>query len=231
MHFTSQSKPHSIRGKGARVILHGTQDWSAEAFDWGQKSLNFVICKGKGRKNLLGKARNARFNAVCGGAASAYLRAAARRRHRARARNFLLCDVRKSGLEEARLWMRRVTIAVTHRVEPRSAKRRKPINFRWQTPHRSAPPTATPGGGAAAAAAGRQDLAIEHTVFPYWNSVVMMGLRRPASAGLGRAVFVPELSGKTLAFVRGNSPQCFQLLAQAAVAATFYITTSCMHNF
>ena len=79
-------------------------------------------------------------------------------------------------------------------------------------------------GGGAAAAAGRQDLAIEHTVFPYWNSVVMMGLRRPASAGHNRAVFVPELSRKTLAFVRGNSPQCFQLLAQAAVAATLYIT-------
>lgn len=78
--------PERGRGRGLRrgVIFHLIREREKEKLQerrsctsLGQylcKILINVICRGKGRKNLLGRARNARFNAVCGRVASAYLR-------------------------------------------------------------------------------------------------------------------------------------------------------------
>jgi hypothetical protein len=62
-----------------------------------------VICKGKGRKNLLKRARDARFNAARGGIASAYLRALRRADGIMPEQGFSCSEMPENRAEEARL--------------------------------------------------------------------------------------------------------------------------------
>ncbi len=92
-------------------------------------------------------------------------------------------------------------MAVTHRADPRSAKRRKPINIRWETPPCSVQPTAAPprvhtGSGVAGTWRLNNVSLLE---FSNVNVAVTAVLGQAQHAAL-----VLKLSRKTLAFARGN---------------------------